>query len=79
MSYAGPRGDKHYRLYEIPSHPFIPSFVSDPGREGRNKGECVGMEAEVKERRGTARVKDTTNAAKKNARSASLLKQLRPG
>lgn len=50
MSYAGPRGDKHYRLYEIPSHPFIPPFVSDPGRERRNKGESGGMEVKVEER-----------------------------
>lgn len=35
-----------------PSHPFIPPFVSDPGRERRNKGECGGMEVEVNERPG---------------------------
>lgn len=55
MSYAGPRGDKHYRLYEIPSHPFIPPFVSDPGRKRRNKGECGEMEIEVQERLGENR------------------------
>lgn len=55
MSYAGPRGEKHYRLYEMASHPFIPTFVSDPGRERRNKGECGGMEVEVAESGGIER------------------------
>lgn len=43
MSYAGPRGDEHYRLYEIPSHPVRPWE--------RNKGERGGMEVEVGENR----------------------------
>lgn len=42
-------------LYEIPSHPFIPPFVSDPGRERRNKGERGGEEVEVAERLGENR------------------------
>lgn len=51
MSYAGPRGDKHYRLYEIPSHLFIPSVCVRPWeRKRRNKGEGGGMEVEAGER-----------------------------
>ena len=81
MSYAGPRGDKHYRLYEIPSHPFIPPFVSDPGRGRRNKGERDGAEVEAVEReRERERERETQPIEpKRKARSASLLKQLRPG
>ena len=79
MSYEGPRGEEHYRLYEIPSHPFIPPFVSDPGRDGRNKGECGGMEVEVRER-ARARDRETEQTEeKRGAGSARLLKQLRPG
>lgn len=50
MSHTSPSGDEHYRLYEIPSHPYIPPFVSDPGREARNKGVGGGMDVEMQER-----------------------------
>lgn len=51
MSYAGPRGVRHYRLYKIPSHPFIPPFVSDPGREREEQRSAVEMEVEVQKER----------------------------
>lgn len=57
MSHTSPSGDEHYRLYEIPAHPYIPPFVSDPERELRNKGICGGMEAEMQERMESQREK----------------------
>lgn len=72
MSYADPRGAEHYRLYEIPSHVFVPPFVSAPQSENGNKGKRNGMEAEG--------AKTQQNRAKVKVGTANLfLKQLPPG
>jgi len=79
MSSTGPRGEKHYRLYEIPSHPYIPSFVSDPGREPGYKGQGGGKgcrDARETENRGSRGLRETSEP-KRKARSASLLKTIK--
>lgn len=67
----------HYRLYEIPSHLYIPSFVSDPERELRNKGHCGRMEVEMRERTEERERERERSQPKRKARSASFLKTIR--
>ena len=85
MSYTGPRGDEHYRLYEIPSHPFIPSsklLCHTLGEEGGTRGDCGGMEGGGEPETRDIMKDRKTHGAKNKSTAASLfffLKQLVPG